>query len=343
MAGEAQQQQEVPAVREGSRWRFGRPTGDEVAAWFRTSVPLDEGMKHEDFVSGVVLIPAAEKVKKQKPNRQGTEEVYELTHTPYVRIDTRVAYFHKLADALKLIVVIEAVQVPRVGEGAYKNDNMPDGFWWHIVVNGEGQHIRYLCCTQRVALYKPEHYFIDTDTPLARPVRAGVSTKQVLGGADINGLAKAETGAIGRALGVAGILVVGTGIATAEDMQDERDTPQALADAALPVDEPLESSEAVNERILALQEEMKSDAPEAWSEFSAWWTDRSQAEGWPRLNAAPIEVRRGMVTRMAEMLHTKRTREIKSPQPAAPSEPVAEPAAAAPQHESSSTMSPDGQ
>lgn len=343
MAGEAQQQQEVPAIREGSRWRFGKPTSDEVASWFKTSVPLDEGMKHEDFVSGVVLIPAAEKVKKQKRDRTGTVEVFELTHTPYVRIDTRVAYFHKLAAALKLIAVIEAVHVPLVSEGAYKNDNMPDGFWWHIIVNGEGQHIRYLCCTQRVALYKPEHYFIDTDTPLARPVRSGVSTKQVLGGADINGLAKAETGAIGRALGVAGILVVGTGIATAEDMQDERETPQALAQAALPVDEPPETPEAVNERILALQEQMKAEAPEAWTEFSAWWKDRSQAEGWSTLNSAPIEVRRGMVTRMSEMLHTKRTREIESPQLAATSEPAAEPAAAAPQHESSSAVSTDGE
>lgn len=36
---------------------------------------------------------------------------------------------------------------------------------------------------------------------------------------------KAETGAIGRALGVAGILVVGTGIATAEDMQEALSAP----------------------------------------------------------------------------------------------------------------------
>lgn len=304
----AQQQEQVDVApkQEGSRWRFTRPSSEEVATWF-TSVPLDDDMNHSDFVSGVVLIPATETVKYQ--TRTGTAERKEMTFTPYMRVDTRIAYFHKLAEAKKLIPVIEPVAVPQVTSGAGKNDHMPEGYWWHVI-GTETQNTKFLCCTMRVALYREEDYFsLDrpeevkgSSRPL-RPVRFGVSTKQIKGLADDNMLAKAETGAIGRALGVAGILVVGTGIATAEDMAEMGSSPLVGA-PTLPEIEEAESDEQLNERLLALQTKMQQDVPEKWSEFSAWWTERKGAEGWSTLYDAPYEARRGMATRMEGMIET---------------------------------------
>lgn len=297
---------EVQPVQEGSRWRYAKPSSEEVGAWFGT-VPIDEGLDHKEFVSGVVVIPAAEKVKTPKADGRGTEEKSEATFTPYMRVDTRVAYFHKLAAARDLIAVIEPVEVPRIQSGDLMNVHMPPGYWWHIVM-GESRPLKYLCCTMRVALYREADYFDDLVVERAsglkshrelKPVRFGVSTKQVHGGADLNGLAKAETGAIGRALGVAGILVVGTGIATAEDMAELGDRTQAAAE--LPASVEPETSEALNERLIGLQSTLRPYA-EQWSAFSAWWQERAREAGWRNLSDAPLEVRRGMVTRMQEAI-----------------------------------------
>lgn len=305
-----QPQQAIPdkPQQEGSRWRYHRPTSDEVAAWFKT-VPLDEGMEHTDFIAGVVLIPASEKVKHVTD--RGTSEVWEQTYTPYVRVDTRVTYFRKLAEKLGLIAVVEPVQVPRSEQAAFDNRHMPDGFWWHVA-GAKEQAQRFLCCTMRVALYEKEAWLASAPKTLVRdgsttttsapvvPLREGVGTKQVTGTPDINGLAKAETGAIGRALGVAGILIVGTGIATAEDMTDLRDQPQQ-GQATLPEAVPEETAEQLNERLVALDARLR-DHPEQRASFLAWWKERSEANGWTQLDDAPVEVRRGMATKMQVLL-----------------------------------------
>lgn len=303
-------EQAPDAVREGSRWRFARPSGEEVAEWFKTQ-PLDAELAHEDFIAGVVLIPATEKVKRQVRARNGawgTTDSYELTYTPYVRVDTRVRYFHALAQALDLIAVIEPVPVPQVGGGPLANVHMPEGYWWYVTGGGNDAS-RYLCCTMRAALYKPEDYFEAAEATNAgsakklQPVRFGVSTKQVKP-VDDNALAKAETGAIGRALGVAGILVIGTGIATAEDMAEATGQEGIAAVPALPEasTEAPESEEALNARCLALQATLQADNPEGWAKFAAWWQERRTREGWGTLTDAPVEVRRGVATRMEELL-----------------------------------------
>jgi len=290
----------VETVREGSRWRYKKPSSEEVGAWFN-DVPLDEGMDHAQYVSGVVLIPAQEKVKVQREDERGTEDIYEMTFTPYVRVDTRIAYFRALAAKNEQIAVIEPVAVPVLEQpDLLRNDNMPPGFWWHIVQR-DSNHVKFLCCTMRVALYEQDAWFASDDGKLPRATREGVATKQVVqatqSGVDVNMLAKAETGAVGRALGMAGILVIGTGIATAEDMQEVREAAPApeLPEAGA-------TMEDINERLMELQGRMTSEAPGRWQEFSAWWTERQQREGWKTLNDAPIEVRRGMVQRMEKML-----------------------------------------
>ena len=300
-------------VREGGRWRgVERPPSEEVADWFK-GVRLDDGMSQDDYISGVVLIPAQEKIKKPKPDGRGTEEQWEQTWTPYTRVDTRVAYFHRLAELRECVAVIEPVQVPRTEQAAFRNDHMPDGLWWHIA--GEQQDARrYLCATWRVALYREDDWFSAKvevirpggpdeiqHHPVLRAVREGRGTKAVTGAADINGIAKADTGAIGRALGVAGVLVVGTGIATAEDLEQLTQGEEA-APVALPVaGAPEEGEEALNERLMSLQARLRG-YPDAWREFSNWWTERAKASGWKGVNDAPVEARRGVASKMEAMI-----------------------------------------
>jgi hypothetical protein len=277
-------------------------------------------MQHEDFVNGVTIIPASEKVKKQveRNGRIGTEDVYEMTYTPYVRVDTRIVYFRKLAALTDKVAVIEPVSVPQIDDkdSPFYNANMPAGFFWHVV-RGEGQNfVRFLCCTMRVALYETEAWHSSTGHEVQlpdgkkdwteerpRPSREGVATKQVLATtSDVNALAKAETGAIGRALGMAGILIVGTGVATFEDMAELRGTaeeaPIELPEAA----QGQETAEQVRERLPMLAGELQARDPEAWSKFSAWWTERSKEGGWSKPDDAPLEVRRGMIRRLETAL-----------------------------------------
>jgi pyruvate/2-oxoglutarate dehydrogenase complex dihydrolipoamide acyltransferase (E2) component len=107
-------------------------------------------------------------------------------------------------------------------------------------------------------------------------------------GADENALMKAQTGAIGRTLAFAGMLVIpGTGVATAEDVQEAIAGGVSLSgdsgapQAALPVSAPSEAAEApetaaaseprerVAELVGALQE-----FPDALKEVHAWAEER---------------------------------------------------------------------
>jgi hypothetical protein len=291
-------QETVVPVQEGSRWRHAKPSADEVARWFELQ-PIDERMAHADYVSGVVVIKASEKVKKPKPDGRGTEEVWEETHTPYVRVDTRVAYFRRLAALDGLIAVIKPVSVPRVeGEGAFANAHMAEGFWWYVGGSRE-QSERYVCCTMRVALIHPSVYYVSGEEGI--PVLEGQATKAVKSTAfDENALAMAETGAIGRALGVAGILVVGSGIATAEDMAELRGEELPANAVSLPPP-PEESEEQLAARLADLEARLRM-VPDAWSEFANWWKGRSQVSGWKVVGDAPIEARRGVAVKMEGML-----------------------------------------
>ena len=292
----------VESVQEGSRWRYARPSADELAKWF-ASQPLDEGMEHDDYIGGVVLIPANEKVKRPKEDGQGTEEAWEQTYTPYVRVDTRISYFNELARLGNLVSVIEPVDVPRSESPAFDNRHMEKGYWWLVMGSGSTAE-RFLCCTMRVALFDKVTHFA-SDKELRRrgerrtPIVEGRATKAVSGGPDVDAPARAQTGAIGRALGVAGILVVGSGIASAEDLQ-ELGQPQPTG-PSLPEETGEETSEALNERLMALEAQLKP-CEEQWHAFSAWWSERAKAAGWKSLNDAPIEVRRGMATKMQDLI-----------------------------------------
>lgn len=306
-------------VREGARWRHHRPSSDAVADWF-ASVPLDENMAHSDFIGGVVLIPGKEKV--QYTTDRGLQERYELTYTPYVQIGTRVGYFHALARQRDLVSVIEPMEVPRSAnpESPYFNGNMATGLWWHVIEGDRGP-VRYLCATARVAMYERETYTAPRgpEDPAPRPVLEATGTKQVYGGTDINGIAKAQTGAIGRALGVAGVLVIGTGIATAEDMEELSSggntggapapslpaVPTQIAEGEPPAaTTPEQRLDQLRSRAQALATQMQeADPPEAWREFQGFWRERQQIEGWKSLEDVPLDPLAGIVARM-EALHS---------------------------------------
>jgi len=273
-------------------------------------------MLHEHYVGGAVLIPQTEKVKYTTP--RGQQERYENVWTPYIQVGTRIAYFRRLAEVRGLIPVIEAAEVPRSSNPAsgYFNGHMPAGYWY-LIVPTSGEAVRYLCCTMKVALYEPVAYAERLKGGQPLPVISGESTKQVAGGPDLNGLAKAQTGAIGRALGVAGILTLGTGVATAEDMLEiagPMGTSPVGPDAAVlppPVEaaagepvaiDPAVAREEMMARALGLQAQMQEEAPGRWSEFVAWWGEQRALRGWAKLGDVPTDALKGIVIRMERAL-----------------------------------------
>jgi hypothetical protein len=306
-----QQQAELAPRQEGSRWRYARPSGEEVATWFQGQ-PIDDGMQHADYVNGVVIIPNNEKVRRQryvdgKPN--GSEDAYEMVFTPYVTINTRVRYFHNLAKKDKLIPVIEPVPAKIIDDmqSPYYNANLGDGLWWYTLRGDGGNVLRWLCSTWRVALYEPHEYNPDPEA-CGVPVKQAAATKQT-GAHDGNATMRAETGAIGRALGVLGILVVGSGIATAEDIEQlEWDRPVVEQAQGLPVvdregrglDEKREAYELVGECVV-LWNRLKPHK-EAYREATAWYGERAKVEGWKELTDAPLDALKGIRTKILAAL-----------------------------------------
>lgn len=317
----------IPAetVQEGSRWRYHRPSSEQVATWFKT-VPLDTEFGdggHELFVNGVVIIPTGGKVKYQ--TESGTQDRYEMVYTPYMQIGTRLAYARRLAEMRQLVLRIAPADVPRSDnpQSPYFNGNMARGLWWHIVqardADGQLGTVRYLCATQTVAFYEREEIAkakLDGDGRIIWdsiwPVLEGQGTKQVGGGVDENGLMKAQTGAIGRALGTAGILVLGTGIASAEDMQEYTATPAPApelpsvdhAPTEVPAGPPPQMTMEDREehlthfRARALAAKTQLDEMGKSGEFNAWWSQRTQIEGWQGLNDVPLDALEGIVVRL---------------------------------------------
>lgn len=309
----------MAAERLGSHWIHEMPSEEQVREWFANQ-RLHPGMEHDPYLGGIVLIGAKEKVNVTKEKQNGDTYVSEserATFVPYVKVDTRIAYFRDYVRVLNggeeagdFVGIIEPVEQPRIKNeaSAYFNGHLPDGFTLMPVRNNNDSVSRFLVATFRVAIYERQSYGERIAGRPALPILQGVGTKQTAlarNWADDNALMKAETGAIGRALGVAGILVVGTGVATAEDMQEAAAGPagaaassgegatlpadvgggeagaampqeaaaEAQPEAALP-DEPEVRDQRLRLEARDLQQELRQGYPAQWAAYAEWWRGR---------------------------------------------------------------------
>lgn len=286
---------------EGSRWYNAPPTGDELATWFKDNVPLHDGLDAVHYLPGITMIPATEKAKTVV-GWQGSspviQQVENLVYVPYAKVETRVKYFHDLLDqkADEWLGVIE----PIAGEN--QTTRLPKGFFSFPVQTEKGI-VNYICCTMKVTVFKRSTVtykeFRNVETGKMEQLRQGETVidaapaTKMIGtlnrwGADDFSLMKAETGAVGRSLGMAGMLVIpGTGIATAEDMQEAsamegRPAPslpeegeQAQAPAEKPSEEALEDLRA---QATLLANTIKEEFPDLFKTFLDWAKDRKIGE-----------------------------------------------------------------
>jgi hypothetical protein len=264
--------QQVQGYQEGSRWINKRPSGEEVAKWFIDNAPMHPGMDPKDYVTGVVLIPAKEKVRVPTEAADGSvtfPEVEQLVYVPYVKVETRVAYFWRYVATLgDAVGAIEPADVLRLEiEGVY-NMNLPPGFFRLPVQDSTGKFVHFLCCSQQVRIYTAEGEPCTIMAPAAGTKMVPLLTKW---GVDENAIMKAETGAVGRALGMAGMLVLpGSGVATAEDMQEmiaAEGRPSVAVEAQLPSAAP---DDQIRARIAELSVQLQSDFPGRYEELQAW-------------------------------------------------------------------------
>jgi hypothetical protein len=305
---------------DGSRWLNQRPTPEEVVAWFEESFAIDPALKHSDYVGGIALIPAVEGKAKfvcgfTQDGKPIIDERPEMSYVPYARVETRINYWWSLLAAHEdWVGVVEHVESPRLdvepavikettdehGNGtteyarpgglATMVHQLPTGFSIATIPVGDS-YSHFLCCTIRVSIYKAD----EGGDPKGIPLRTGRGTKQiplVRRGwnnsvvADENSLMRCETGALGRALGFAGVFVLsGSGVATAEDMQDalaQGDTPAQAAEPTVPDVKPpstgteksADDETALKARALELFTRLREDFPGRVEDFTVWAHER---------------------------------------------------------------------
>lgn len=296
---------------EGSRWINRRPEGPEFASWFKQNVKLHEGLegKAEKYASGVVLISAKEKLKVAKRNQAGAVVMVEeerLTYTPYAKVETRVAYWW---DWLTLhlddwLGIIEPVPAAQLGEAGVYNRNLPPGFFKMPVAQEDGTIATHVGCSMICRVYdRKTAQWVDQKLVEFAENGEKVSERvqQVLRGIPVYGfsagtkmvnlldrfgvedpfaLMKAETGAVGRALGMAGMLVIpGSGVSTAEDMQEAAaqgsgGSVDPSETAELPKPEQGRTPVDLGIEMEAAVLQLKSDFPETYEELVAWAVEK---------------------------------------------------------------------
>lgn len=284
--------QKVEPVREGSRWLYNKPSGESVGEWFEKNVELHEGLEHEKYIGGIVLIPQQEKVKETRLAANGSTQIVEveqMVYIPYAKVETRVAYWWDFLDRHpEWVGAIEPVGSLR--------DGLPPGFFKIVVADKDSKNVAYLGCSVRAriltdvqkASFKQDGLGAERRMPVVQglvgtPVREypqGTKLVPMLdrwGKPDPNAFMKAETGAVGRALGMAGMLVIpGSGVATAEDMQEsgasmavEPELPEAATAPAAPEAE-VDVRDKINEGLATLE----TEAPEAFEKVTTWASGR---------------------------------------------------------------------
>lgn len=293
---------------EGSRWINEMPDPKDLAKWFTDNVEIDDGLNAKNYVQGITLIPATEKSKEVTGFDQDGNPVIgqaeNMVYVPYAKVETRVKYFHDLMakHQNEWLGVIE----PIVPSGA--DPKLPPGFFLYMIPTTEGRGVRYICCTMKVTVFKRDtvkwvnktnrrtgeitvvregETIIDAPpaTKMVPVTRSGWGENRGERAivADDSAIMKAETGAVGRALGMAGILVIpGTGVATAEDMTEALNSD---AQPGLPPSEPeqptaelpTEPAAVPGQELAALKQDaivsinaLKNEYPDAFKLFQEW-------------------------------------------------------------------------
>lgn len=287
--------------REGNRWVNERPTPEKVAEWFEASVRLHDGMEHKDWVGGISLIQTTEEHDEVvgfgddgRPTIvAGVQHVF---YVPYPKVETRVDYFKSLTATHN--------------EGAKERDRwtdfilpvpakesggMPVGYFPAKVTLPDGRVATLVGYTAQATIFEGPIYWeerLDPDGVTRRYPNGdivfqgahGTKTVPVLdrwGGVNADAFAWAQTGANGRALGFAGILVIpGTGVATAEDMIESQQGGKPQAAPAAP--QPQEGQTPVDtdpeallrQRTVEMLSTLQNDYPEALKTFQAWARER---------------------------------------------------------------------
>jgi hypothetical protein len=329
------------------------PTGEEVAAWFEANVQVHEKLDLKHYVQGITMIPNTEKSKAVVGWDAATgapviQQVENLVFTPYAKVETRIKYWNdlmaKMAD--EWLGVIEPVPPPTAPK------NLPPGYFPFSVAAGDKGVYRYIACQMKVTVFKRDTVkwkeYRNSETGGIVRVREGETIIDAAPGTkmvpmmgrydpDPSSLMKAETGAIGRALGMAGMLVIpGSGVATAEDMQEALSGGQQASlpeDQSLPVDQPQggpasaprpavqrETIGDLQQQVVATLNALKGEFPEVFEQYRAW----AQERGIGQINEVEdARVLQGMLTKADRELTDARAAKPAPPEPEP--EPQAEP------------------
>lgn len=301
---------------EGSRWVNERPDGEAVAKWFQENVTLhDESLSHEDYVQGLTLIQQEAKEKEvvgwKDDGAPLIDERKNLYYVPYAKVETRVKYFWDFVKAIDAVGFIEPVAPPKPSE------TLPEGFYKLVVPDAQNKQVIYVCCTMRATIYEKDSVemepVVNRRTGDVHYVRTGKIIMQGAPGSkmvatlarfgpDNFSLMKAETGAVGRCLGLLGMLVVpGSGVATAEDVQEAQAVeggPTQAAPATAGEQAPLtDDDDALRRRITALIDDLgKLDKPRL-DRFRKWVKDDRNISG---LKEATSPQLRGLVRKLEQ-------------------------------------------
>lgn len=292
----------VESVQEGCRWLHNPPSGAQFADWFGSNVKIHDSLEHGDYVNGITLIPNTEKLKVtvERNGEHAIEEVERLSFSPYPQVETRIRYFWDWCAAQDLLGEIDILTVHR------QHSQLPRGVFQSVVKSQDGRkEFIWLGAKCQVRAYERDVRFPRGRLVLDPPPATKTVPLFNRFGPDVNAAMKAETGAIGRALGFAGMLVIpGAGISTAEDMQEltSGSPPAAGGDiapeAALPeprTTEPLEEptedqGKVLRDLVNELAAELQKDHPDVWSDIQAWAKERgTDLENIPPAGLRPIE------------------------------------------------------
>lgn len=278
-------------VQEGARWLYARPSGQEVAAWFIANVKVHAGMDPDDWANGLTVIEQTEKHKVTKDDGEVVDR-QRLVYAPFVKAEARVLYFRQwLAKNPDLVGVIDRSRVPRITDGSLRdNSHLPDGYFLHAVVDAQSQWKTFVGSSVEISVYE-------------RDLRSGGRGRLVMQapgdklveqtnrwGPDVNAVMAAQTGAVARALGLLGMLVIaGSSVATAEDVEEALaaggpDAPAPTATTvALPEGvpsrgehKPATEDKPADQRayILAMLSQLKEHHPDRYEEVQAWARER---------------------------------------------------------------------